>query len=255
MVIDPNLMAPLIAILCLAAFAATIYSVQSKKEKIRMEALEGVSKITGCTFSAKDTYGLVQQLKDFDLFHRERSRFFRNGKVTNVLRGMVGETEVFLFDYTYVVSTGKSAHRVVQTVFFANDKKWFLPNFQLKPENWWHKLISAMGLGKEIDFEENKEFSDKFWLKSEFEDLIRKQFTPELQQFMLEKPPVHLEGNNYYLLAYKPGTRIPSGSLHTFFDNCCALTRLLQSEGKTALLELVELKPETVVKVENKLGS
>ena len=99
----------------------------------------------------------------------------------------------------------KSARRVSQTVFFANDKKWFLPNFRLRPERWWHKILSGIGAQKDINFEENRAFSDKFWLKSEFEGLVREQFTPALQQFMMEKPPVHLEGNNYYLLAYKPG--------------------------------------------------
>jgi hypothetical protein len=79
-------------------------------------------------------------------------------------------------------------------------------------------------------------------LKSEFEGLVRQKFTPELQNFMLEKPPVTLEGENYYLLAYKPGKVLDPAAAETFFENCCALTRLMQTEGKMELLQLVELK-------------
>ncbi len=238
----PEFFFPVIAMLMIAATFVTVFSIKTKRNAQRREAMQNLSNTMAATYSQDDSYGLAQQLKGFDLFRRHRTKWFNNGEINNVMRSTVGETEVFLFDYSYVVSTGKSSRRISQTVFFANDKKWYLPNFRMKPERWWHKLMSSMGMAQDIDFEENPEFSDKFWLKSDFESLVRQKFTPELQDFMLEKPPVNLEGENYYLLAYKPGKLLSPEAAKVFFENCCALTRLMQTEGRMELLELVELK-------------
>lgn len=239
----PALFIPALFAIAMTAFVGIMLAYKAKRDAARKAAMEALSTSLGATFSEKDAYGLKAQLAGFELFKRERKWFTRNGKITNVIRSTVGDTEVFMFDYTYVVSTGKSSRRVTQTVFFANDKQWFLPDFHLRPERWWHKIMSGMGM-KDINFEENPEFSDKFWLKSEFEDLIRKQFTPSLQAFMLEKPPVHLEGKNFYLLAYKPDKLLSPEESRKYFENCCALVRLLQTEGKTELLQLAGLELE-----------
>jgi hypothetical protein len=195
--------------------------------------------------------GLTRQLQAFDLFARERSSWFRNGRVTNILRGQINGTDMYLFDYTYVVSTGKSSHRITQTVFFANDKDWYLPDFRLKPETWWHKILAAIGWESDINFSESPEFSEKFRLTSEFEELIRKQFTPDLQAFLTERPPTHIEGSNYYLIAYKPNKVLSPEDARVFFKHCCDLVVMLKKEGKMELLDLAELKNSVKSEVGN----
>jgi hypothetical protein len=226
----------------LLAAAFVLWRTQ-KRDAQQAASMQNLAEPLGCTYSPADAFGLAQQLKGFDLFKRER-RWIGKGKVSNVLRGRVGDTDVYLFDYTYTVQAGNSRKRVSQTVFFANDKQWFLPDFRLKPENLWHKLQAGLGINKDINFEENPEFSDKFWLKSEFETLIRQKFTPELQDFFLEKPPAHLEGNNYYLIAYKPRKRLSGQDAVLFFQHCCQIVEMLHREGKMELLNLAELKKE-----------
>ncbi len=241
---SPDTLAPLITLLFTGALFAVIYSVKSHQDTIRTAAMNSLANDLGNSFSKNDQFGLALQLKQFELFKKGVSWLFNSARIRNVIKGNVGDTEVYLFDYSYVVSQGKNSRRIYQTVFFANDKNWYLPNFQLKPENWWHKLKKNLGLDKDIDFEENNEFSERFWLKSEFEDIVRQQFTPELQQFMLEKPPVHLEGENYYLTAYKPGKRLKADEARHFYENCCELVKLLKTEGKMSLLQLADIKKE-----------
>lgn len=237
------LMIPALA-LVFTAFVLLFRAMKIKIRSSRTIALENAMPVQDSTFSEEDQTGLIKQLKSFDLFERERSAWFRTGRITNVMRTMVGETEVFVFDYSYVVSSGKTTRTIAQTVFFANDKNWFLPNFILKPESWWHKIIQFFG-AKDIDIPENPEFSDAFWLdgKKNMDDLIRQKFTPEVQSFLLERPPLHLEGNNYYLLAYKPGFLVKPEAIKPFFNHCVELTQLLQTEGKLELLKLAEIKP------------
>ena len=252
--ISISFLVPIVAALFGLGFGLKLYQHNQKAAKARSISMEQLAQKLGLTFSGDDTFGLATQLQGFDLFERERSRWMRKGKITNVMRGLLGDTDVYLFDYSYKVSTGKSTKIVAQTVFFANDKNWFLPNFQLEPERWWHKLKTKLGLDSDINFAENPKFSEKFWLKSEFEGIVREQFTPELQGFLTEKPPAQLEGSNYYLIGYKPGKKLAPQDAQIFFQHCCEIVRLLQAKGKLELLDLAELKQEPVLVKNERLG-
>ncbi|HLP92866.1 MAG TPA: hypothetical protein VK168_02475 [Saprospiraceae bacterium] len=234
--------APILAALFGISLAGTMLWRRKKNAEIRAKSMEQVANQLGLTFSATDSFGLIPQLQGFQLFDRERGRWFNHGKITNVMRGWVNETQVYIFDYSYTISTGKSRKTVTQTVFFANDKNWFLPNFHLKPERWWHTLQKSLGLDSDINFEENPEFSEKFWLKGDFEALIREQFTPELQGFLTERPPAHLEGTNYYLLGYKPKKKMDPDETIWFYRHCLEIVALLQQKKGDALLKLAELE-------------
>lgn len=232
----------LIPILFGLTAAAVALAIRRAQIRARQKTMEQLAQRLGMTFSATDTFGLLRQLKGFDLFRRERWWIGHRGKIRNVLRGMVDDTEVFLFDYSYVVSRGKHNKRITQTVFFANNKEWYLPEFRLAPEDWSQKLLSVFDKS-DINFPENPDFSNRFWLSGEFESLIRKKFSPALQDFLCENPPAHLEGNNFYLLAYKPRKAMNAEEAEAFFQHCCQLVKLFKAEGKLELLNLAELKP------------
>lgn len=232
----------LIPVLIAGAVAFTVFYIRNARARARQKELEQLAQQLGMSFSAADTFGLLQQLKSFDLFRRERRWLGRAGKIKNVMRGLVGDTEVFLFDYTYVIYANNSTRRITQTVFFANNKEWYLPEFRLKPEGWSQKLLSVFDKS-DINFPENPDFSKRFWLSGEFESLIRKKFSPAVQDFLCENPPAHLEGNNFYLLAYKPRKTMNADEAGAFFQHCCRMVKLFQQEGKLELLNLAELKP------------
>jgi hypothetical protein len=119
----------------------------------------------------------------------------------------------------------------------------------MKPENWWHKVLSKIGVKKDINFPDDPDFSNRFWLTGEIEELIRQKFSPDLQRFLTERPPAHLEGSNYYLIAYKPGKALNADKAQVFFEHCCELTKLLREKENSELLNLVELKKEAMPEV------
>ncbi|MEO6759307.1 MAG: hypothetical protein ABIO24_07615 [Saprospiraceae bacterium] len=219
-------------------------SVKRLRNAQRRKAALQTAETHGLAFSENDNFGLAPQLKAFELFRhsRRRWRWNNSSRVSNVLRGQVGDTEVFQFDYSYVISTGKSARRVSQTVFFANDKQWSLPDFRLRPEQWWHKVLAILGVDNDIDFPENPDFSKKFHLSSSLEQIARTKFGPELQKFLLAGPRIHLEGNNYYLIAYHPRKLLKGEDSSLFYERCCQLTALLKGQEKQDFLDLTELK-------------
>lgn len=241
--ISATLLFPLLAV----AVAFTVFTVKRMRRRARSQSLEQLAPRLNLSFSSSDSFGLLSQLKDFDLFRRERWWLKRRGRISNVLRGQVGETEVYLFDYSYVVQRGNTPVRITQTVFFANNKNWYLPNFRLKPETWWQKVLAAFDKS-DINFPDSPEFSGRFWVTGEFESLIRKTFSPPVQQFLTERPPAYLEGNNFYLLAYKPRKALNADEAEVFFEHCCRLVQLLQQEGKLELLQLADVKPVEAVK-------
>jgi hypothetical protein len=242
MLLVVSIFLPIITGVCLLAFVAGVVLLKRKKRAIRAAQFEQLAQTLDLAFSPKDTSGFGKRLMDFDLFRRERRKWGSGGKINNVLSGQVGNTQVYLFDYSYIVSTGKSAHEVRQTVFFANNSNWSLPNFTLKPENWWRKVMLKAGVDQDINFPDNPDFSDRFWLKGDMQSLIREQFSPEIQQFLTARPPAHLEGNNYYLIAYKPGKSLEGESARAFFEQGCQLTELLQQQGGKDLLDLAAVK-------------
>jgi len=246
LVLAISLIVPALLALFGLGFVATLFIKQKQMADARSAAMEKVAQALGLTFAAQDPYGLPTQLRGFELFSRERTRWINKGKVSNVMRGLIGDTDVYLFDYSYTVSSGKSRKTISQTVFFANNKNWFLPNFTLKPEHWWNKLMARLGLDSDINFSENPDFSEKFWLKSEFEGIVREQFTPALQRFLAQIPPVYLEGSNYYLIGYIPRVPLHPNDARLLYQHCLEIVHLLQEKGKLELLELADIKKEAI---------
>lgn len=75
---------------------------------------------------------------------------------------------------------------------------------------------------------------------------MRQQFTQALQGFLCEKPPAHLEGSNYYLIAYKPRKKMDAEEAQLFFQHCCEIVQMLQQKGNLELLDLADLKKEEI---------
>ena len=111
------LLIPAFFLLFVLGFVGTLLWHKHKEAIARTAAMKQLSETPEFTFSEMDSFGLLRQLQDFNLFERERRRWFRNGKITNIMHGLAGDTAVFLFDYTYTVQAGKTPKKISQTVF------------------------------------------------------------------------------------------------------------------------------------------
>ena len=93
-------------------------------EKQRSASYQVLANQLNLKYEPQNEFGLIKQLSDFGLFKIGSSQ-----KISNVLIEKTFDSENYLFDYQYVVSTGKSAVRFEQTVFFVNSKQLSLPQF------------------------------------------------------------------------------------------------------------------------------
>ena len=177
-------------------------------------------------YSAEDEWGLLNLLKDFQLFRRGHSR-----KITNLLYRQIGmlETEIHVFDYRYVISSNNSRRVFKQTVFFVHSKKLGLPQFLLKPENFFHKIGQLLGM-QDIDFEQYPKFSDQYLLRGADEDYIRASFPDEALQFFTIEKNWSLEGLNYYLIFYQKNRLLLPSQIVDFYRKGMHLHEILASD-------------------------
>jgi len=179
-------------------------------------------------YSEKDEWGLLQLLKGFQLFKKGGRK-----SVTNILSredGLEG-LKVNIFDYRYVISTGKSAKRFRQTVFFVQSKDLFLPEFWMRPEHILHKIGSFIGL-EDINFKEHPEFSNQYYLKGVDEELIRYTFQEEVLHYFTIEKNWYLEGIRYFFILYKKDFLMQPSQIKHFYSNGMELWRRLLREAR-----------------------
>ncbi len=107
------------------------------------------------------------------------------------------------FDFTWKKPAGNHSRRLYQTVFFIQAKDLALPDFFLRPENFFDRIGTWLGM-QDIDFSEDKAFSDQNLLQGEDEDLIRQLLlTPQFARMFRINREWTVEGLGYYLAIYK----------------------------------------------------
>jgi hypothetical protein len=203
-----------------------IFSKFFQSDKHRVEALRSKAATMEMKFHLEDSHMLADQLSEFKLFNQGTSR-----KVKSVMTKSDGLESEFLFDYSYTIQAGNTRVKHNQTVLFLNSKKLSLPEFILKPENFFDKIISAFGY-TDINFESHQEFSKKYNLKGEYEPLIRKYFNKSVLDLLTEHRDFTIEGMNYYFIFYKSKLLTNPNDIASFYQLGKMISELftLQSE-------------------------
>ncbi len=177
-------------------------------------------------YSAETDSSIIKQLNDFTLFKNGHSK-----KITNILHSNELLDANYLFDYQYVISTGKTSHRFRQTVFFVNSKQLSLPQFIQKPETFFTNLLAFLGY-QDIDFDQFPEYSEKFNLKGEFEEVIRFYFSEEVLGMLSRHKAFNMEGMNYYFIVYHQGQLVAETDLRAFRNLGMMLYQLFLLQSK-----------------------
>lgn len=160
-------------------------------------------------FREKDEYGVMSLLSDFCLFQH-------GGQIKNIISEKKDNLdEHMVFDYVYRTG-GKKSRTVYQSVYYCNSKTLGLPEFNMKPENIFHRIGKKLKLISDINFEDYPEFSEIYYLKGEDEELVKHAFDHKILTFFSKETGWHLEGIGYYLIFYKPGKRISATSIPHF---------------------------------------
>jgi hypothetical protein len=144
------------------------------------------------------------------LFERGHSRH-----ASNVLEGEFSGRRVTLFDYTFVTGGGKSSKTHRQTVALLPDGAPGLPAFTLAPENLFHRIGQVFGY-RDIDFEQDRDFSRAFLLRGEDERAVREAFHPTARSCLTSRPGWSIEAKQGTVALFKANRRCRPEGLFEF---------------------------------------
>ena len=176
------------------------------------------AKYMDMTYHESDQWGLYNRLLDFEIIR------IGKGTIFNLLewKSPFMDEQVFIFDYKYTRGSGSSKKDYYQTIFHINSKKLGLPEFFMRPENFFDKVGSYLGI-EDIDFESHPKFSDQYHLQSPDEKRLRYLMDDKLLHFFTIEKNWTLEGVGYYLLFYKKHTLLSPATIRRFHQKGVSL--------------------------------
>ncbi len=193
----------------LVVFGGFFYLVH-RHERNRVDAMRAVARTMG--FSFEDTLGdrAPERFGELPLFARGRRRH-----ADSVMAGTLAGEPAVAFDYSYVVGSGKNNRTFKQTVALFPTKDRALPDFELAPENFLHKLGQVFGY-QDLDFQENEEFSRRYLLRGADEDAIRRAFNATVLAFLAGRPGWSVQTRAGTAAVFRAGTRCKPDQLPAF---------------------------------------
>jgi hypothetical protein len=202
-----------------AILGIVIVVLARRHEKRRAEEMKRRGRREGFTYEEKSPDLLDGGFTGLHLFRQGHSK-----RARNVLRGSVGGRDAIVFDYHYTTGGGQhSSHHAQMVAVFALAES-ALPEFELRPENVFHKIGSAFGY-QDLDFDANPEFSKRYVLRGPDESALRRHFARPLLRFFEKHRGWSVECGGGWLVAYRHRKRVRPAELRKFVRECGELVK------------------------------
>ncbi len=150
-------------------------------------------------------------------------------QVSNVIVADSGELRMVLFDYVYKISSGKNSTTYRQSVVIVRSPTLRMPQFTLSPEGFFHRILEMFGT-KDIDFEEDRPFSDRFLLHGTQEQEVRNFFNAQRRRQFANHANLHLESRAGSFLYYRPRYRWDADKIKQAMEQAFEVYRILSAE-------------------------
>ena len=194
---------PVLIFLGVAALVVIGIAANAYAERKRRESVGKVADELGLSFHPDGDPALVSELSDFPLFSKGRAK-----QIKNMIHGETDEVIMGIFDYRYTTGSGKSQHTYRQTVAFFRSVDLHLPDFELRPQGFFHGIGKVFGY-KDFDFESHPVFSKAFVLRGQNEKRTRQLFSPEILTALEGQQGINVEGRGTDLIFYRDAKRSP----------------------------------------------
>lgn len=174
-----------IPLLIFAPLIALFAVVGRRSRRRYAEAMEQFARERGFVFVPEMHHRLASRLQRLPLFQWGHSR-----SSVNVLQGRIEGLECIICRHQWVTGSGKNKTRHSRLVVVLMDVPGRLPEFELAPEHWYHKVGSWFGM-KDINFGGSDwadVFSARYRLTGRNEDAVRDVFTEPVVRWFAEQP-------------------------------------------------------------------
>ena len=190
---------------------AIVYAAH-KYEQARTERFQEVAEDLGLEFFPTGDPAVQEAIGHLRLFNQGHGR-----RTQNMLSGQTDDIEIAIFGYRFITGGGKNQQTHHQSVISFQSPNLSLPEFELRPEHFFHKIGQAFGY-KDIDFDSHPIFSKRFLLRGPDEAAIREFFKPELLEFFESHQGVSLEATGDRLIYYRARKRIKPEEVRSFME-------------------------------------
>lgn len=182
----------------------------NKKEKERTQAMQATAAQLGWQFASVAPWNMIPWLDRFGLFSQGHSK-----QIKNFMYGEAEGVKAAVFDYVYVVGSGKNRSTYFQSVVYLEPQDVTLPVFSLRPEGLIQKMLSALGY-QDIDFGQRPEFSRQYILRGQDEPAIRAAFGDRLLDFYEGYPGTCTDAGGSQLFVFRSGYRFQPQEVQSF---------------------------------------
>lgn len=192
-----------------------------RAEKKRKEAFNTFAAELGLEYSESLGSKDLGEFQRFKLADKGRSR-----KQRNVIVADSGELRMVIFDYQYTTGSGKNSATHRQSVVLSTAPALGMPGFSLSPETFMHRIGDFFGF-KDIDFDEDPAFSDKFLLHGESEEAVRGFFNENRRKAFMEYQDVFVEGHGRSFIFYRPNRRTKTEEIKGLMERAFSIYGIL----------------------------
>lgn len=155
---------------------------------------------------------------------------FRRGRtqrVRNLVRGTTQGSDTFLlFDFRYVVPSGKNSTSIEQTMVAFELAGINLPAFERRPEGVFARIGQALG-DPDIDFDNSPEFSRQYQLRGRDIEAVRRLFERYAVPYLANTTGWSVEGAGRWLVVYRDKTREKTEDLSAFMTSARTVMQTL----------------------------
>jgi len=151
----------------------------------------------------------------------------------NVIVYYPGDARIEVSDITLSEGARQEQDDTHLTVMHLTDLDMHVPDFALEPERLWSRF-SELVSGKDIDFAEFPEFSEKYYLRGDDETAIRNFFNESLIKFLESRDDMHVECHKHRMLIYKKRDLLDVAEIEDIEKFAEELIRVMTEGQKTA---------------------
>ena len=180
-------------------------------EKRRTEALLKVARTLGLSFDKSVNFKKFdKKYSCFHLFNHGHAKEFKN-----IMHGQRSSADLMIFGYQYTLGSGEESTTYKQTVVSFETDRIKLPDFNLSPVNFIHKIQKVFGY-KGIDFEKYPNFSNAYTLQGNNSDEVRRVFSPKVLSYFERNKEITIESKRNMIICYREEKRIKPDAIKKF---------------------------------------
>lgn len=207
---------PIVIMICLGL----VYWWASVQEKKRRQRLIEMAQSLGLEIAWELAPQDNSRFQRFDL-----SRMGRHQHIQMAICADTGETRMVIFEYRYVKGQGKNRVDRYFSLVLCTDNRIRAPKLALEPESWTNAIATLVGV-RDIDFNEDPEFSSAFHLVGREEDSVRQFMNETRRKALLVYRDVRLEADGDCVLVTKPHQKLDTENVRAYMSEALAITQL-----------------------------